>query len=161
MAYLRLRIRDHPRVCGEKEYHQTTETAEEGSPPRVRGKDRKAHNSRPGYRITPACAGKSGNLCGAKNVAEDHPRVCGEKQDMVNETRIPQGSPPRVRGKVHRMLCSRLWLRITPACAGKSHILTSENQIHEDHPRVCGEKPADKLFDIMLKGSPPRVRGKD
>ena len=29
-----------------------------------------------------------------------------------------------------------------------------------DHPRVCGEKFAEKLTRIPEKGSPPRVRGK-
>ena len=50
--------KDHPRVCGEKIYSVRDNIAEQGSPPRVRGKDDfvKALLLKPG--ITPACAGK-------------------------------------------------------------------------------------------------------
>ena len=51
--------------------------------------------------------------------------------------------------------------RITPACAGKSVILHGHRNAPEDHPRVCGEKELEDLGQIVYKGSPPRVRGKD
>jgi len=70
---------DHPRVCGEQ--HRETEGRQHryGSPPRVRGTDRRypLHITPP--RITPACAGNS--RCHARAVFGywDHPRVCGEQ----------------------------------------------------------------------------------
>ena len=50
-------------------------------------------------RIIPACAGKRliGNR--ARERAQDHPRMCGEKQGDVNEKALLKGSSPHVRGK--------------------------------------------------------------
>ena len=51
--------RDHPRGCGEKSYTAIVRQEAEGSPPRVRGKDRRALSAVFAGRITPAGAGKS------------------------------------------------------------------------------------------------------
>ena len=50
--------RDHPRVCGEKQWKTCRELLSQGSPPRVRGKA--CHSCRDDIAcgITPACAGK-------------------------------------------------------------------------------------------------------
>ena len=50
-------------------------------------------------RITPACAGKTGDLIECSNEREDHPRVCGENLSSGNVDQNQSGSPPRVRGK--------------------------------------------------------------
>ena len=51
--------RDHPRVCGEKVGGISARSCCTGSPPRVRGKVFKYVAYLNGFRITPACAGKS------------------------------------------------------------------------------------------------------
>ena len=51
-------MRDHPRVCGEKEQALKKAGTELGSHPRVRGKAMSTTRSPSAYRITPACAGK-------------------------------------------------------------------------------------------------------
>ena len=52
-------IQDHPRVCGEKQVTGFASDNAEGSPPRVRGKERD-DEEQPGLcGITPAYAGKS------------------------------------------------------------------------------------------------------
>ena len=51
--------RDHPRVCGEKDFSQKRQPGRQGSPPRVRGKVDVYYFFVPNRRITPACAGKS------------------------------------------------------------------------------------------------------
>ena len=50
-------------------------------------------------RITPACAGKSNfnTICCMFN--QDHPRMCGEKEQSLRMRFRCQGSPPHVRGK--------------------------------------------------------------
>ena len=53
------RLRDHPRVCGEKHIARNAQIAKLGSPPRVRGKEKFPNPSQSSSRITPACAGKS------------------------------------------------------------------------------------------------------
>ena len=52
------RIRDHPRVCGEKDAEPDEITIDEGSPPRVRGKGYITLYPPFSTGITPACAGK-------------------------------------------------------------------------------------------------------
>ena len=73
---------------------------QEGSPPRVRGKDIDITQIVVAVRITPACAGKSADCVIVFASGEDHPRVCGEKQSLRDTFPSPKGSPPRVRGKV-------------------------------------------------------------
>ena len=92
--------------------------------------------------------------------AQDHPRVCGEKCDMVRFCDTAIGSPPRVRGKDDADARQQFEERITPACAGKSHRADGLQRRTKDHPRVCGEKLKTQLGLLALPGSPPRVRGK-
>ena len=111
----------------------------EGSPPRVRGKERVFHRSECVRRITPACAGKRlqrafqqangqdhPRVCGESFLGRtrvrsgrDHPRVCGEKVSGVGERVTKAGSPPRVRGKADNGNGGQSKPGITPACAGK------------------------------------------
>ena len=49
--------------------------------------------------ITPAYAGKSKFRKHTLAEAGDHPRVCGEKPDVVKMQSMHKGSPPRMRGK--------------------------------------------------------------
>ena len=71
---------------------------------------------------------------------KDHPRLCGEKGFIKNETMI--------------------WGRITPAYAGKSRRITSSFSSIRDHPRLCGEKGMVLVFHLNSLGSPPPMRGK-
>ena len=70
--------------------------------------------------ITPAYAGKRVFRYLDCFVAEDHPRVCGEKNVEKLKTMWKMGSPPRMRGKDDRQLILCISLGITPAYAGKS-----------------------------------------
>ena len=55
---------DHPRVCGENQRGLTKRFHTRGSPPRVRGKQKKLHTKIFRWGITPACAGKTvSRLC--------------------------------------------------------------------------------------------------
>ena len=92
-------FRDHPRVCGEKMYGLLGASFALGSPPRMRGKGRvlPVFDSLTG--ITPAYAGKSVYFAIFCDFVEDHPRVCGEKQNAPIMQGLNLGSPPRMRGK--------------------------------------------------------------
>ena len=90
--------------------------------------------------ITPAYAGKSQPFRLPLGRPRDHPRVCGEKVELLFVEVKALGSPPRMRGKVG---CTALPSRrrgITPAYAGKRQ------------PETCRKSPG--------LGSPPRMRGK-
>ena len=49
------------------------------------------------------------------------------------------GSPPHLRGKLHKRFDFVTTHRITPAPAGKTAVGPDGVVIVEDHPRTCGE----------------------
>ena len=93
-------VRDHPRLCGEKNVE----------PKRT---DQK-------FRITPAYAGKRCGVLSKKAMTKDHPRLCGEKVRQSRTCGSGQGSPPPMRGKDRTFLPLCRKVGITPAYAGKS-----------------------------------------
>ena len=151
---------DHPRVCGEKALKSWLMSGDVGSPPRVRGKAKGTDIFELAQGITPACAGKSGGLPCRVHRCGDHPRVCGEKWPPSKAHRLGGGSPPRVRGKDCTPYYFACFVRITPACAGKSKTSAVGCPGCRDHPRVCGEKTKPVPAGGILMGSPPRMRGK-
>ena len=70
---------DHPRVCGEQGDLRRVIWNTGGSPPRVRGTDRRVDGFQTWSRITPACAGNSLHQSRPLLKYRDHPRVCGEQ----------------------------------------------------------------------------------
>ena len=94
-------------------------------------------------RITPACAGKSPKVDKLQKIAEDHPRVCGEKFLQYRDWGAKTG--------------------ITPACAGKRGSPPTRRTRCKDHPRVCGEKfsfeisTSDKVAVLPLTVAVPRL----
>ena len=50
--------------------------------------------------------------------------------------------------------------RITPAYAGKRMLYYDGSLLGQDHPRLCGEKSAEKMSAFTDLGSPPPMRGK-
>ena len=159
--YPRLRLKDHPRVCGEKPKIEPETITKKGSPPRVRGEGIYRHAARYNGRITPACAGRSRRRCGTAAQLADHPRVCGEKSARAAQRRRNPGSPPRVRGEVQAAPLPQERGRITPACAGRRQKSCGRYAARWDHPRVCGEKYIGHAHGKDDFGSPPRVRGED
>ena len=65
-----------------------------------------------------------------------------------------------MRGKVFQSRENVLDVGITPAYAGKSFQCRGHKQHRRDHPRLCGEKPADLRVFRTVVGSPPPMRGK-
>ena len=124
-VFRRIEPKDHPRVCGEKRISVVLSCTSVGSPPRMRGKDFWHYADNYATGITPAYAGKSAQLEGASPLAQDHPRVCGEKRDFSRLPPFLQGSPPRMRGKGERKRRHSNPRGITPAYAGKSSELSS------------------------------------
>ena len=88
------------------------------------------------------------------------PRLFGEKQFGAPNPDVTQGSPPPMRGKVALFERMPHELRITPAYAGKSAQVRQCQGSSRDHPRLCGEKTGNRVFDGPEPGSPPPMRGK-
>ena len=110
--------------------------------------------------ITPAYAGKRRNGIHLTMSCWDHPRLCGEKQSGCRYTTHQQGSPPPMRGKVIFCIDKSLYVRITPAYAGKSRVAYPVHSNRRDHPRLCGEKVQRHYLVVTIQGSPPPMRGK-
>ena len=88
-----------PAYAGKRISGTMQTTIRQGSPPRMRGKVVMVHRRVPPRRITPAYAGKSWSFSLSQTCTKDHPRVCGEKRKDNLDYYVPQGSPPRMRGK--------------------------------------------------------------
>ena len=153
-------IWDHPRLCGEKRLNILFTRSHEGSPPLVRGKAFLPPIGAFYRRITPACAGKRGWSLPWYCRYEDHPRLCGEKNEKGYVNFDYLGSPPLVRGKEIRYKTAITKAGITPACAGKSQVYVSHSITPWDHPRLCGEKSVSGAIGTSIAGSHPLVRGK-
>ena len=128
-------------MCGEKCGYRLPFRSIVGSPPRVRGKGVDALGGCLSAGITPAHAGKRKRPKRWVRPPKDHPRVCGEKCDILGQL---------LGG-----------LRITPACAGKRPGWADSGCQRGDHPRVCGEKLPSMSYSVVRFGSLPHMRGKE
>ena len=72
----------------------------------------------------------------------------------------PQGSSPRVRGKLRCLLPRVVQAGLIPACAGKTRSSRRPARNCPAHPRVCGENLTSTPTLLATRGSSPRVRGK-
>ena len=152
--------RDHPRTCGEKPGNVSGAHNVAGSPPHMRGKEKREVDENQPCGITPAHAGKrTGSLTAPQQIG-DHPRTCGEKVLFCAGALLCQGSPPHMRGKVGEIAVDHWLPGITPAHAGKRRDDDRQCFTHWDHPRTCGEKLSISSAHISQTGSPPHMRGK-
>ena len=159
MADVKTPPEDHPRVCGEKFSLSRNCKGDSGSSPRVRGEDDGDLGCQADDGIIPACAGRRKSASNFAALPWDHPRVCGEKEELVIPWENYGGSSPRVRGEDPLRPKSFPRSRIIPACAGRSSRTGLSGVSGRDHPRVCGEKRPPRPLAGKRKGSSPRVRG--
>ena len=150
----------HPRVCGENIENTLHSLEDAGSSPRVRGKLKEEGSGVWSFWLIPACAGKTLRTCSTLPPSRAHPRVCGENRRGPHQGRRPQGSSPRVRGKLARVVGDLGALRLIPACAGKTTADVMTSTLMAAHPRVCGENGSTSRRVPSGMGSSPRVRGK-
>ena len=126
----------------------------------MRGKGIHSITSFSVFRITPAYAGKRHRQDRRRAPEQDHPRLCGEKQQMQQLGDLSGGSPPPMRGKEQLRQFLFAAVGITPAYAGKSRQAMHHRKPVQDHPRLCGEKSPFRPPSHRQKGSPPPMRGK-
>ena len=133
------RFGDHPRMRGEHETSRSKRFLISGSPPHARGAPilRPPERSFPG--ITPACAGSTFTSSHHQNFPEDHPRMRGEHPESRTVLGVSEGSPPHARGALFGVFQWVWGFRITPACAGSTSLLTLQDAVSGDHPRMRGE----------------------
>ena len=84
--------------------------------------------------------------------------MCGNHDAGVDFRTPEAGSPPRVREPRYDIRGRRSPSRITPACAGTTHVAVVGQLLTKDHPRVCGNHITITYQVLSMPGSPPRVR---
>ena len=86
--------------------------------------------------------------------------MCGEKSLHLFERAVVQGSPPRVRGEVGIDVFSFSASGITPACAGRRHLLARLPGVRQGSPpRVRGEG-VSSVVSVLVLGITPACAGR-
>ena len=91
--------------------------------------------------------------------SRDHPRLRGEYHYICQTRTKRWGSPPLARGIQLWRQPSNLESGITPACAGNTLLLRTNETSSWDHPRLRGEYGSRLKHREVSKGSPPLARG--
>ena len=137
---------EHPRVCGENFSITKTDFEALGTSPRMRGKLAWSSPVRAGFRNIPAYAGKTDVIGEGKYFTVEHPRVCGENNEVPFDTVFDLGTSPRMRGKHVSAEVEGLKNRNIPAYAGKTDLILGWFSQITEHPRVCGENGKGTLL---------------
>ena len=109
--------------------------------------------------IIPAYAGSTHHPTRACSRGGDHPRVCGEHEDLWHKVIQPAGSSPHMRGARPATALDPVPWGIIPAYAGSTPTRWPSTKCSRDHPRVCGEHPGPGPAQQPGRGSSPRMRG--
>ena len=117
-------VSDHPRMRGEDAGRFIANSLVTGSPPHARGRLPSLFRDTIRGRITPACAGKTSRSRVRRGKTPDHPRMRGEDRGSYVFHVFTTGSPPHARGRHPASMSGMAASRITPACAGKTCLIT-------------------------------------
>ena len=110
----------YPRRCGENAKHLYIEYMQAGLPPQVRGEHRPPTTPAGSSGLTPAGAGRTGNVWYPVTGDRAYPRRCGENNDSPAFRAILAGLPPQVRGEPIVKKPQPGMRRLTPAGAGRT-----------------------------------------
>ena len=151
----------HPRVRGERVLGRVHADLRGGSSPRARGTASRWRNPGNSTRFIPACAGNGWTTSRGSCSKPVHPRVRGERAGRNVEETPELGSSPRARGTAATLARLGLVLRFIPACAGNGDVHRRRRAAARVHPRVRGERSAERCGARRNHGSSPRARGTD
>ena len=135
----RLRVRDHPRACGEHGCTMACVLLLLGSSPRMRGTPWRLASARLRLGIIPAHAGNTIRYPLRQLDVWDHPRACGGTRADIPIFDNQEG--------------------IIPAHAGNTVSMIHGGLSVGDHPRACGEHTLSCRRCSAVRGSSPRMRG--
>ena len=156
----RRRNQAHPRMRGEDVWAAYSASPGEGSPPHARGRLIVVIPGTVRVRLTPACAGKTEASAASTAASRAHPRMRGEDDDKAPAAGMMNGSPPHARGRRVQARRGNHFLRLTPACAGKTVDSESPWSFAKAHPRMRGEDSPTSRRNLIARGSPPHARGR-
>ena len=95
-----------------------------GSSPRMRGARNAESKGGIGSGIIPADAGSTRPSAGRASHGRDHPRGCGEHEQLADRVMRGEGSSPRMRGALYATLDDLRQIGIIPADAGSTSLPT-------------------------------------
>ena len=110
--------------------------------------------------LIPAHAGKTLIAALPTIIQKAHPRACGENVFHDVPPFLPEGSSPRMRGKLDSSFSAVCLWRLIPAHAGKTSVRSMFAPVAWAHPRACGENVFGDGHTRGGVGSSPRMRGK-
>ncbi len=131
---------EDPRVRGDELVHVGRVGADEGRPPRARGRGWRGAAARSGPRKTPACAGTRRGASPASPAVGEDPRVRGDEDTDALGGGGAGGRPPRARGRDDLDLVDLDHGGKTPACAGTSPPRGCASLVRTEDPRVRGDE---------------------
>ena len=111
-------------------------------------------------RFTPAYAGKILGEGTLPFTFEVHPRIRGEDFRVYAGELLAEGSPPHTRGRFIAGVRDLLYVRFTPAYAGKIGGPEAARGALRVHPRIRGEDSIAAVMTSEQSGSPPHTRGR-
>jgi len=156
----RLRFtRAHPHVCGEHSYGVPHRLQVLGSSPRMRGTQQPCHTRPVRTGLIPTYAGNTCPTLEPPGCLRAHPHVCGEHTTLMEVSRAPKGSSPRMRGTRRMFHVPYEEAGLIPTYAGNTDSGISTRPRSGAHPHVCGEHHGHNRNLEKLEGSSPRMRG--
>ena len=149
----------HPRIRGERMTTARRRWAMPGSSPHTRGTRGGCHQSRLGKRFIPAYAGNARKRSARSRGRAVHPRIRGERPQLMTQWPPLCGSSPHTRGTRRCGLCRVRVVRFIPAYAGNAACRAARVGRLPVHPRIRGERPAKIDQTKNWFGSSPHTRG--
>ncbi len=110
----------HPRAYGENLSYLENQPNNQGSSPRIRGKQLRHATTISSGGLTPAHTGKTFGCLDLTSGSWAHPRAYRENLIFSFSAVIALGSPPRIRGKRCRRGCHGRLYGLIPAHTGKT-----------------------------------------
>ena len=110
-----------------------------GSPPLTRERQAKSECVGGVCGITHAYAGKTKLYQEYMKDVQDHPRLRGKDRVTTQLESVETGSPPLTRERHYPYADNGMYVRITPAYAGKTIHRAEQGVLPQDHPRLRGK----------------------
>ncbi len=152
--------RAHPRAGGDGGNDLRPLQAQQGSPPRGRGRHCSSLPLDGETGLTPARAGTASLMSRRYVSVGAHPRAGGDGKVKSAVQGLNPGSPPRGRGRLVDMDMVPPRNGLTPARAGTARELYNRYQAYRAHPRAGGDGVDALTRPHPGEGSPPRGRGR-
>ena len=144
---------------GERASSSNTIQRYNGSSPHARGTRCHVLLEAEGLRFIPACAGNAARWSSPAAAPAVHPRMRGERGQLLQQAAVDGGSSPHARGTLARPLDAAASRRFIPACAGNASAIFFRAPTVPVHPRMRGERRSNIGRVMNPPGSSPHARG--